>query len=498
VASVSTGHTHRDALLAQYLTSLFGEVGQDTASFLRQHVRWVEVAAGEVLMEQGAPGDSAYLSVSGRLRVYIAGDDGVPRMVRELGRGEVIGEMSLYTGEPRSATVVAVRDSVLARLDKPRFDELLALSPQVSLVFTRQIIGRLQTQHLRRPMPAPVTVAMLPVTEGLALAAFAQRLGAELARFGRVCVVDAAAIEQELGEVGAAVRDDAELDRRIAMALDGIEAKHDFVLLLADAGADALDAPLHPPRRRTAAARRCHQPPALHPIEHLQFLGGRRAARRPRSWCCCTRPTSPARAAPRQWLARRPVPGTCTCAPNSTRHGAPGAAAQPQRRRPRAGRRRRARLRPPGHLRRCAERGIEIDCVGGTSIGAVMAALIAADRPAGRQGDRVARRAFRGNPTGDYNLLPLMSLIRGRRAARRGRARAGELLVGARSTSRTCGRASTASPATTRRASEQVLREGDAGQRCAPAWPSRARCRRWSATATCCATAAPSTTSRST
>ncbi len=60
-------------------------------------------------MEQGEPGDSAYLCISGRLRVYVRGEDGSQRMVREMSRGEVIGEMSLYTGEPRSATVIALR-----------------------------------------------------------------------------------------------------------------------------------------------------------------------------------------------------------------------------------------------------------------------------------------------------------------------------------------------------------------------------------------------------
>jgi NTE family protein len=59
-------------------------------------------------------------------------------------------------------------------------------------------------------------------------------------------------------------------------------------------------------------------------------------------------------------------------------------------------------------------RGVEIDCVGGTSIGALMAALVALDPPAERAID-VARRTFRRNPTGDYNPLPLLSLIRGRR-----------------------------------------------------------------------------------
>ena len=56
-------------------------------------------------------------------------------------RGQVVGEMRLYTGEPRAATVVAVRDAVL---DRPAFQRRLACSPQVSRAFTTQIIHQLQ------------------------------------------------------------------------------------------------------------------------------------------------------------------------------------------------------------------------------------------------------------------------------------------------------------------------------------------------------------------
>ena len=118
---------------------------------MRDRLTWVEVSGGQTLMEQGAPGDSMYLSISGRLRAYVRDEDGVPRMVREMGRGQVIGEMSLYTDEPRSASVVAIRDSVLVRLDKAHFAELLASSSQVSMALTRQIIRRLQTQHEPQP-----------------------------------------------------------------------------------------------------------------------------------------------------------------------------------------------------------------------------------------------------------------------------------------------------------------------------------------------------------
>lgn len=58
--------------------------------------------------------------------------------------------------------------------------------------------------------------------------------------------------------------------------------------------------------------------------------------------------------------------------------------------------------------------GIEVDVVGGTSIGAAMATLIASDAPIDRAID-IARRAFSANPTSDYNLLPLVSLVKGRR-----------------------------------------------------------------------------------
>src|SRR5512139_1842160 len=186
---------HREALLAEQLQRLLGDTAVMAMDYLREHLQWVELAGGEVLMEQGQAGDSGYLMLSGRLRIYVREENGTQRMVREIARGEVIGEMSLFTGEPRSATVVAVRDSVLVKLDKPRFDGLVALSPQVSQMLTRQIIHRLQTQHERRPLPAPVIVGVLPVSEGVSASAFANELLPHLERFGRVSIFDTAAMD---------------------------------------------------------------------------------------------------------------------------------------------------------------------------------------------------------------------------------------------------------------------------------------------------------------
>jgi len=234
---MATRHVHQDQLLTQQLQAFFGDLDPDVLTQLRAQLEWVELVGGQTLMEQGEPGDSMYLSVSGRLRAYVRQDDGAQRMVREMGRGQVIGEMSLYTEEPRSASVVAIRDSVLVRLDKAHFAELLASSSQVSMALTRQIIRRLQTQHERNPVPLPVTIALLPVTDGIDLRGFADKLAAQLQHKGRVIVIDSAALDAALGEPGAAngQSGDAALNRRISMHLDGIESEREFVLLVADA-----------------------------------------------------------------------------------------------------------------------------------------------------------------------------------------------------------------------------------------------------------------------
>ncbi len=359
--------------------------------------------------------DSAYLTLSGRLRVYVRSDDGATRMVRELSRGEVIGEMSLYTGEPRAATVVAVRDSVLVRLAREQFEALLLHHPQVSITFTRQLIRRLQTEHERPRVAAPVTIGLLPISDGVALHDFGQKLVAQLARYGRASIVEAAELDRILGAPGITLRDDADADHRISLALDSLEATHDFVLLQANGTPDAWTQRCIRNSDEMLLVGAAEAPPLVHPIEQV-CLSARPARSEAAEILVLLHPAeSGCPRGTRQWLARRPVTGHVHVRPALERDMA-----------------RLARLlsgnaiglvlsgggaRGFAHLgawRALRARGVEIDVVGGTSIGAIMAVLIATDAPVERAID-IARRAFGANPTGDYNLLPLVSLIKGRR-----------------------------------------------------------------------------------
>jgi small-conductance mechanosensitive channel/CRP-like cAMP-binding protein len=81
--------------------------------------------SGERIIEEGAAGQTFYVVASGTVSVTTRRGVEVTR----LARGQYFGEMSLLTGEPRSATVVAVEDAVLFELDRPGFGKLFAGHP---------------------------------------------------------------------------------------------------------------------------------------------------------------------------------------------------------------------------------------------------------------------------------------------------------------------------------------------------------------------------------
>ncbi len=90
-------------------------------------------SAGEPLMRQGAVADWLYILYKGSAEVRVhSGDNGSFKTVKTLGPGDFIGEMGLFTGEPRSATVVAAGDVGCYRLDREGFRGVLASRPEIA------------------------------------------------------------------------------------------------------------------------------------------------------------------------------------------------------------------------------------------------------------------------------------------------------------------------------------------------------------------------------
>ncbi|HLA78125.1 MAG TPA: mechanosensitive ion channel family protein [Vicinamibacteria bacterium] len=100
--------------------------------FLAESLHYAPFAAGEVLTRQGAEGHYLYLILEGEVSVRVTANGGLEREVARLKAGDFFGEMSLMTGERRSATVVAEAGVECFRLDKPAFEEILRRRPEVA------------------------------------------------------------------------------------------------------------------------------------------------------------------------------------------------------------------------------------------------------------------------------------------------------------------------------------------------------------------------------
>ncbi|MBI5034700.1 MAG: cyclic nucleotide-binding domain-containing protein [Chloroflexi bacterium] len=123
---------------------LFVGLSQQEIDWLAQMAEEISLKKGEVLMEEGTPGDALYLVVEGTLEVTKrSGNSEVVLAMR--GVGEVFGEMSLLEpGGLHSATVHAVNDSKLFKISKTVFDELLTKHPAATLAILRTVMTRLR------------------------------------------------------------------------------------------------------------------------------------------------------------------------------------------------------------------------------------------------------------------------------------------------------------------------------------------------------------------
>jgi CRP-like cAMP-binding protein len=97
---------------------------------------------GEVVLRQGDPGDSLYVVRAGSVAVQV-GAPGTRREVATLTGGQFFGEMSLMTGESRSATVVAKSDCECYIVDKAAFKEILDERPELAGIIS-EILSRRQ------------------------------------------------------------------------------------------------------------------------------------------------------------------------------------------------------------------------------------------------------------------------------------------------------------------------------------------------------------------
>jgi signal transduction histidine kinase len=172
---------------------LFAGLSEGDLDSLAAHTDELAVAAGEALIEQGAPGDAAYVVVDGGFEVIKKSDaQDIVIAVRE--SGEIFGEMALLDQAPRTATVKAVRDSHVIRIRGDAFHAVLTRSPAAALSILKTVSQRLRQNE-----------GLLRQTEKMAA------LGTLSAGLAHELNNPAAAVRRSAGQLRSAVTDWAQL-----------------------------------------------------------------------------------------------------------------------------------------------------------------------------------------------------------------------------------------------------------------------------------------------
>lgn len=376
---------------------LFQGLDADILTAMAGEVEWLSLPGGSTLFEAGDPSDSMYVVLSGCLGVYLPPSTDRRRFVSRIVSGDTAGEMGLISGRPRSGTVVALRDTEMARLSRDAFDRVFRRHPEAMLRIAQITVDRLEShqQRARGRATGARTFAILPQSVDVDAAGFASELVKSLSKLGRA-------------ELVWSVRGADHTSHWFSV----VEASNDFVVYVGEAA----------PNKWTSLCVR--QSDALmllaradSPVGEWPVLAGQRDTN-----------TAPQRAelvllhdgaitagAAARWLESQPnVPHHHVTSPEDIARIARLATGQ-------AvgivfsggGARGFAHI---GIVKALREAGIPTDLVGGTSMGAIMGGGVALKWSIEDMTERFRRSFVDVNPLRDYTL-PVFSLVTGRKVS---------------------------------------------------------------------------------
>ena len=217
-------------------------------------LEWVQVNAGQVIHHQGDDSDAIYIVLNGRLRAVRELEGGTMRVTGEYGQGESIGELEVMTDGTRPATLHAIRDTEMAKFPRSLFNSLAQEHPSITIQISKLIASRMRTlveaptEEKGRKKAALSdsstsslnlrTVAVLPVTVGVPVVEFGNRLLAALSQIGvpsGVTLLNQAIILNHQGR--HAFNRMGRL--KLAQYLADLEEKYGMVLYIADTSVNA-------------------------------------------------------------------------------------------------------------------------------------------------------------------------------------------------------------------------------------------------------------------
>ncbi len=190
------------------------DVPKATLKLLEDDISHFSIPGGQQLFAAGAPADSIYFVLSGSLGAFQRKSDGRSEFLGHIRTGEPAGEIALVAGENHQNDVYTLRDSELIQLRRQGFMKLIKSDPGLLERLTRILLLRLRKSRRKQPRRAePRVFALMATSPTIDIDLRAQTLANELEKLSlKVKIVD---------------ESDADKDSRY---FDDLEARHDIVI----------------------------------------------------------------------------------------------------------------------------------------------------------------------------------------------------------------------------------------------------------------------------
>ena len=170
-----------DEVLAQ--SGLFQGLSEEAVDPVASRLEMITLPRGRVVFNEGEPGDSLYIVVSGKIKLSRRSPDGRENVLAVMGPSDQFGELSVFDPGPRTATATAVTDVKLARMPQSVLRPWIEAHPEIGEQLLRVLARRLRRTN---DSVADLIFTDVPGRVAKALLQLAQRFGSQEAGLLRV------------------------------------------------------------------------------------------------------------------------------------------------------------------------------------------------------------------------------------------------------------------------------------------------------------------------